>query len=84
MKTTLNLPDDLLAAVRSRAAERGTTMTAVVESALRDALTEPSDEPFRLELPTTRGRRQPAIDVDSNAAIDEYLDRLDADEPPAP
>ena len=81
MKTTLNLDDDLLAAVRELAASRGSTLTSVVEDALRRLLHTPnaSREPYRLELPVTPGRWPPAIDVDSNAAIDEYFDRLEWD-----
>lgn len=75
MKTTLNLPDDVMAAVRAKAAEQGTTMTAVVLSALRQAMTQRTGTPYHIELPTTRGHRMPALDVDSNSAIDEYFDR---------
>lgn len=75
MKTTMNLDDDLLAAVRARAVDRGTTMRDVVEEALRRLLTEPDRPDFTLQLPVTHGRRPPTIDVDSNAALDEYIDR---------
>ncbi|CAN5294386.1 hypothetical protein BH23ACT9_BH23ACT9_06910 [soil metagenome] len=79
MKTTIDLPDDLLAAVRERARQRGTTMRAVLEEALRRTLTDdPPAEPYRLDLPITDGRRPPTIDVDSNAEIDAYLDASDA------
>jgi Arc/MetJ family transcription regulator len=75
MKTTINLDDDLLAAVRSRAAEQQTTMRGVIEEALRRLLTQPDAGRFTLELPVTRGRRSPTLDVDSNTALEEYLDR---------
>lgn len=75
MKTTINLDDDLLDAVRARATEQDTTIRAVVEEALRRLLTAPDEQAFRLELPATRGRRPPRVDVDSNAALHEYLDR---------
>lgn len=39
MRTTLDLDDRLLAAAKRRAAERGTTLTAVVEEALAASLT---------------------------------------------
>ncbi len=38
MRTTLNLPDSLLEAVRRRAQAEGRTITSVVEEALRAAL----------------------------------------------
>lgn len=77
MKTTMNLDDDLLAAVRSHAAAHDTTMRHVVEEALRRLLTEVGSEPFVLELPVTAGRRPPTVDIDSNAALEEFLDRAE-------
>lgn len=79
MKTTMNLDDDLLAAVRARAAEQNTTMRAVVHEALRRLLTTCDTPTFSLTLPSTQGRRRPTVDVDSNAALDEYLDRAALD-----
>jgi Arc/MetJ family transcription regulator len=78
MRTTIDLADDLMAAVRQRAREQGVTMRAVIEDALRRSLTAPSPQSYRLDLPVTVGTRPPAIDVDSNAEIDAYLDADDA------
>jgi hypothetical protein len=77
VKTTLNLNDDLMRAVKARARSRGVTVTRVVEEALRQTLTELASTGFRLELPVTHGRRTPTLDVDSTAAIEEYLDRFE-------
>lgn len=77
MKTTLNLDDDLFAAAKHLAAERGKTFTSVVEEALHLLLNRPALPPYKLDFPVTRGTQPPSIDIDSNAAIDEYLDRLD-------
>ena len=79
MKTTLNIDDDILRAVKSRAAARGITLTSLVEEALRSALTEATDSSYQLELPVTRGRRPPLVDIDSNAELAEYLDRAEVD-----
>ena len=38
MKTTIDIPDQLLQQLKSMASERNTTMKAIIESALRDAL----------------------------------------------
>ena len=38
MKTTVDIPDLLLKQVKRMAAERNTTVKAIIESALRDAL----------------------------------------------
>jgi uncharacterized protein (UPF0262 family) len=79
MKVTIELPDDLVAAVRERARQRGTTMHALLEETLRQSLSEPAaDQPYRLELPVVDGRRRPTIDTDSNAEIDAYLDAAEA------
>lgn len=78
MKTTIDLDDDLMDAVRERARARGTTMRQVIVQALRASLTETRSMPYRLDLPVTEGRRPPTIDVDSNAEIDAYVDALDA------
>lgn len=77
MKTTLNLDDDLMRAVREHARRHGVTLTALVSEALRRVLAEPSPAGFRLDLPFTVGNRMPTVDVDSNAAMEEYLDRVE-------
>lgn len=75
MKTTLNLDDDLLRSVKARAAERGETVTSIVEQALRQLLTEQDKPPYRVDLPVTVDEAPPSIDINSNAAIYDYLDR---------
>lgn len=69
---TLNIDDDLLRAVKSTAAARGMTLTSLVEEALRLSLTAAIDSSYRLDLPGTRGRRPPLVDIDSNAELTEY------------
>jgi plasmid stability protein len=51
MRTTLNLPDSLLEAVRRRAQEEGRTITSVVEEALRAALATEAERPEAPLLP---------------------------------
>lgn len=65
MRTTLDLDDELLAAARRRAAERGSTLTAVVEEALSALLASRprTRERFRLRLKTHRGRLLPGVDI---------------------
>ena len=75
MKTTLNLDDELLLRAKRRAADRGTTLTAVVEDALRSALSGPKvGERFRLELPIVDGGEPPRVDPADRAALYEVLD----------
>jgi hypothetical protein len=76
MKTTLNLDEELLAHAKRRAAERGTTLTHVIEEALRSLLLAPaSPQHFRLRLPTVRGDRPPPVDPADRDALYELMDR---------
>jgi hypothetical protein len=72
MKTTLNLDDELIRRGKRLAAERGTTLTALVEAALRAELAGPAPSPpFVLHLPTVRGDRGPNADpADRDALYD--------------
>jgi hypothetical protein len=72
MKTTLNLDDELIRRGKRLAAERGTTLTALVEAALRAELAGPAKRPpFVLHLPTVRGDRLPSADpADRDALYD--------------
>jgi hypothetical protein len=76
MRTTIRLDDDLLAKAKKAALERGTTLTAVIEDALRRALAPGSQErgnPF--SVPTFRGDGlRPGVDLDDTASL---LDAMD-------
>ena len=52
MRTSMNLPDGLLAAAKKRAEAEGTTVTGLVERALRDLLAKPSAGASVKSLPT--------------------------------
>lgn len=79
MRTTINLPDDLLARLKRLAAESGTTVTALIQDALREALARrrrtPRGRPVELTTFGTGGL-QPGVDLDDGAAL------LDLTEPP--
>jgi hypothetical protein len=73
MRTTLNLDDALMQAVKQRALDTGCTMTAVIEEAIRDALLRKQvpAKSYRLQWPTVRGRLLPGVDlIDRNALYD--------------
>jgi predicted transcriptional regulator len=79
MRTTINIPDDLLARLKKLAAESGTTVTALIHDALREALARRRRTPRadRVELTTFgTGGLQPGVDLDDSAAL------LDLTEPP--
>jgi hypothetical protein len=76
MRTTLEIKDQLLAAAKRRAAEKGTTLTAFVEAALAAALVPPHtpSAPYRLEWKTRRGRLLPGVDVSDRDRLYDVLD----------
>ncbi len=74
MKTTLNLDQELLRRAKERAAERGTTLTAVIEDALRAGLSAPRQrQDFRLRFPTVAGRHAPAVDPGDRDALHDRM-----------
>lgn len=77
MRTTVDLPDELLRRARDRAAAEGTTLTALLADGLHLRLTERDDRPEPRLLPrsTAGGGLRPGIDPASNASL---LDAADA------
>lgn len=80
MRTTIRLDEDLLTKAKRAAVERGTTLTAVIEDALRRALVpERSRSADRPELPTFRGDGlQPGVDLDDSSSLLDLLDESHA------
>lgn len=78
MRTTVRLDDDLLASAKQRAAERGTTLTRLIEDALRAHLApRPAATAEHLELPVSgRGGVRPGVDLNDNAALRDLMDGL--------
>lgn len=77
MRTTITIDDHLLEDLKRRAAERGTTVSELVEEAVRlaAAAVEPTPERRELELVTFgRGGRFTRFDVDRTAALLELED----------
>jgi hypothetical protein len=83
MRTTIRLPDDLLALAKKRALERGTTLTRLFEDAIRENLLRDrgrakNRSPVRLTTAGGRGT-YPGIDLDDTAAL---IDAMDSADPP--
>jgi hypothetical protein len=74
MKTTLNIDEQVMRAVKAEAARRGTTMSELVEAALRRML-EP--EPYEPELPPlpTFDSGGELVDVSDRNALYEVFDQ---------
>ena len=79
MRTTISIDEHLLAEAKEVAARSGRTLDAVVEDALRAALSRRGDPPSesRPDLPVFRGARLcPGVDLDDNAGL---LDLMEED-----
>jgi Arc/MetJ family transcription regulator len=76
MRTTLDINDRLLAEAKSQAAQRGQSLKALVEEALRESLHFRSKaEREQPALPTFTGAGlQPGVDLADSAALLELMD----------
>jgi hypothetical protein len=80
MRTTLDLDDALMRRAKKLAAERGTSLTALIEESLRERLARPARPARRKKLHTFRGDGlQPGVELSDTSAL---LDLLDADAAP--
>ena len=73
MRTTLNLDDELVRLAKQRALDQGTTLTGVIESALRSLLEEqhaPS-KPYKFEWPSAK--------LGGNIDVDQIIAEQDAE-----
>jgi len=77
MRTTIRLDEQLLIKAKKLAAERGTTLTTIIEDSLRQTLgrCEPSPRRSKFRFPTFKGGGlQPHVDLDDTASL---LDRME-------
>ena len=77
-RTTIRLPEDLVARAKRRAAADGVSMTALIEEGLRRILSEPrhSGRAERVLPPVSAatGGLMPGIDLSDTAALEEMDD----------
>lgn len=82
MRTTLNLDDELHAALKRLAADEGRSLTEVLEDAIRGLLANVSaaaEQPVPTFPSFDGGDRPgtlPGVDVDDNAAMQDLLDEV--------
>lgn len=79
MRTTLNLDDRLVRAVKRRAVDEGRTFTSLVEQALQQLIAEDRDAGGeRIELPTwSGGGLVPGVNLDDNEALTALMESDD-------
>jgi len=77
MKTTLDLPDELLIEAKKRAAEQRRPLRAIVEEGLRLALRKPETKQRKrqVRLITVKGGLPRGLDLSSREAMYEWLDK---------
>jgi Arc/MetJ-type ribon-helix-helix transcriptional regulator len=79
VRTTIDLPDDLLTEARERAAKEGRSLSEVVRDAVRSSFSRTVTADRKpVELPTfDGGGLQPGVDLDDSAALLELMERDD-------
>jgi hypothetical protein len=74
MKTTLILPDPLVARIKAEAAARDTSMSEVVVDAVQRMLDTPAAAPSGFRLPAF-DLGVPAVNIANREALYDFLDR---------
>ena len=75
MRTTIDINDELLCAVKSHAARSRSTLRAIVEQALREFLSDaPRGRAIGPPIPVFRGEGvRPGVDLTDNAALEDLM-----------
>lgn len=70
------MEDGLVRAAKRKAVDAGTTLTRVIEDALRQALRPPerAKKQFRLKLLTKKGWLQPGVDLSDRDSLYEIME----------
>lgn len=77
MRTTIRLDERLLAEAKKHAAESGSTLTAVLEDALRELLARREQRPTRRAVRLKTGGSGgvlPGVDLDDSAGLAELME----------
>ena len=79
MRTTIRLSDDLLRKAKKKAAERGQTLTSLIEEGLKAVLAEPvRTQRVRVQLPisTATGGTMPGVDLNRSGDLEDLMEGL--------
>lgn len=76
MRTTLNLDDRLYQAAKIRATSEGTTVTQVIQDAMKEFLHRPNAtrSQYKLRWPTQKGRLLPGVNPDDRTSLYDVMD----------
>jgi len=75
-RTTIRLPDDLMSKARKRAAEKGRTLTSLIDEGLKALLVEPKRATRRrIRLPVSKasGGTLPGVDLNRSADLEDRM-----------
>ena len=77
MKTTVDLPDELLIQAKQKAAAERRPLRAIFEEGLRLALRKPDRQPRKRQvtLVTVKGGLAPDLDLSNREAMYDWLDK---------
>jgi hypothetical protein len=78
MRTTIRLDDSLLAEAKRIAAEQGSTLTSIIENALRQTIVHQKRAEKRGKVRFTtsgKGGLRPGVDLDDSAALLDLLEQ---------
>jgi hypothetical protein len=79
MRTTINLPDDLILQAKKAALDDGTTLTEIIADALREALLKGRRKQSRRKIKLTtygEGGTFPGIDLDDTSSVLDLMDGI--------
>jgi hypothetical protein len=79
MRTTIRLSEDLLCKAKKTAAEKGRTLTSLIEEGLKVVLAGPRQSPVtRLHLPvsTASGGTLPGVDLNRSRELEDRMSNL--------
>jgi hypothetical protein len=79
MRTTINLPDDLVLQAKKAALDADTTLTEIIANALREALTKRRTRKVSCDfkiITSGSGGLLPGVDLDDTSALLDIMDGL--------
>ena len=80
MRTTINLPDDLILQAKKAALEADTTLTEIIANALRESLSKARQNKPRKKFKVVtcgEGGTFPGVDLDDTSALLDLMDGID-------